>query len=155
MSPQCLTYWARFKGANPSVDDARLYEVFCFGDSEALANELGALVVAGRKRATAGCLWVLEAKGRVPPKAGDLNIVTTWAGEPLCVIETTQVDIVPFAEVGAEFAAAEGEGDGSLEYWRSAHTAFFGRECERIGRRFGSEMPVVCERFKVLGVRLR
>ena len=150
MSPQCLAYWTRFKAANPTANDSRLYEAFCFGDSEALANELGALVVAGTKRATAGSIWALEAERKTPPKPGDLSIVTTWSGEPLCVIETTHVDIVPFSEVGAEFAATEGEGDGSLAYWRCAHTSYFSRECARLGREFTSDMPVVCERFKVV-----
>jgi uncharacterized protein YhfF len=152
MTPQCLAYWARFKAVNPSVSDSRLYEAFCFGDSEGLANELGALVVAGTKRATTGSLWALEAARKSPPQPGDLSIVTTWSGEPLCVIETTHVEIIPFSEVGAEFAANEGEGDGSLAYWRSAHASYFGRECARIGRHFSSEMPVVCERFKVVGL---
>jgi hypothetical protein len=39
-----------------------------------------------------------------------------------------------FDDVGAEFAAAEGEGDGSLAFWREAHWSYFGRVCERLGR---------------------
>jgi uncharacterized protein YhfF len=34
----------------------------------------------------------------------------------------------------AEYAAIEGDDDGSLEYWRHAHWAFFSRESKRIGR---------------------
>jgi uncharacterized protein YhfF len=60
------------------------------------------------------------------------------------------VQIVPFSEVGADFAATEGEGDGSLAYWRQAHTAYFGRECQRLGRELGLSAPVVCERFAVV-----
>ena len=52
-------------------------------------------------------------------------------------------------EVGAEFAAKEGEGDGSLFFWRDAHRQYFTRECDRIGRRFTEDMPVACERFEV------
>ena len=43
---------------------------------------------------------------------------------------------MPFSEVDADFAATEGEGDGSLAYWQRAHKAFFGRECQRLGREF-------------------
>ncbi len=32
-----------------------------------------------------------------------------------------------------EFAASEGEGDKSLEWWRNAHWKFFSRECEDLG----------------------
>ena len=149
MSPQAETCWTRFKSTNPTIEDSRLYEVFCFGDSEVLAEELGALVRAGTKRATAGSVWSLEAEGRSPPSPGDYSIVTTWAGRPLCIIQTLSIEIIPFKSVGADFDATEGEGDGSLEFWRSAHIAYFSRECSRLGRTFSEDMPVVCERFQV------
>jgi uncharacterized protein YhfF len=93
---------------------------------------------------------VREVESKRLPKAGDLSIVTNFAGDPLCVIETQRVDIVSFKDVSKEFAATEGEGDGSLAYWRRAHEAFFGRECRRIGRQPTQDMPVVCERFEVV-----
>lgn len=151
MTPEAEALWSKFKSDHPSVSDDRLYEAFCFGDSEAMADELGALVVAGVKRATAGSVWSLEAEGRSPPRAGDFSIVTTWAGHPLCIIETLSTEVIPFREVSAEFAATEGEGDGSLEYWRSGHAAYFSRECNRAGRAFSEDMLVVCERFRVVG----
>jgi uncharacterized protein YhfF len=70
----------------------------------------------------------------------------------VCVIETRSVEIVPFSEVGADFAATEGEGDGSLAYWQRAHTAFFGRECQRLSCEFTLNAPVVCEAFAVVYV---
>jgi uncharacterized protein YhfF len=68
----------------------------------------------------------------------------------VCVIETLGIQIVPFSKVDADFAATEGEGDGSLAHWQRAHTAFFGRECQRLGREFSLAAPVVCERFAVV-----
>jgi uncharacterized protein YhfF len=65
-------------------------------------------------------------------------------------IETTAVDIVAFDAVSAEFAAIEGEGDASLDYWRRVHWDYFGRECARIGHEPCVAMPVVCERFIVV-----
>ena len=149
-TPQAAALWARFKATSAGVEDSRLYEVFAFGDSERLANDLAALVLSGAKRATTSSMWTYEAEGRRPPKPGDFSIVTDGVGTPLCVIETMQVDVMPFEDVSAEFAAAEGEGDGSLAYWREAHTAFFGRECARIGRSVDGSMRVACERFKVV-----
>lgn len=78
-----------------------------------------------------------------------MSIVTNWAGQPLCVIETDLVEVMPFCEVTAEFAAIEGEGDGSLVFWQRAHRAFFSRECAAAGRKFNESMHVVCERFHV------
>jgi uncharacterized protein YhfF len=145
-----LDFWNDFAGAAGTVDAARFYEAFCFGDSEALANELAALVLQGVKRATAASAWSFEADGRPLPQPGALSIVTGGSGRPLCIIETLSVDIVPFNEVSAEFAALEGEGDGSLPSWRHHHRQYFTRECERASRQFTEGMLIACERFKVV-----
>lgn len=148
--PECQAFWAAACNAHPALDASCFYEAFAFGDSDAMADELAALVLAGVKRATASLAWTYEVEQRPPPKAGDVSIVLSSSGAPLCVIETTQVDAVPFEEVTAEFAATEGEGDGTLAYWRRGHQAFFERECARIGRTPGPRMLVLCERFRVV-----
>ena len=142
--------WSAYARSVGGVDERRFYEAFQFGDSAALADELGQLALSGKKRATTGSVWSFEASGQRLLRPGDLSIVTDGAGTPLCIIETTQVDVMPFDEVSAEFAAVEGEGDGSLAFWRQAHAAYFTRECERAGRMFSGGMPVSCERFRVV-----
>lgn len=144
---KCWGAFARSQAVDPTP---RFLEVFFFDDNEHSANELAALVLSGRKRATAGLVWANECEGKRIPAPGDLSIVTDFAGNEVCIIETLRVDIVPFSEISEEFAATEGEGDGSLQYWRRAHEAFFGRECKRIGRTPEPDMPVVCERFEVV-----
>lgn len=145
-----LEFWVEFSKATGGADERRFYEAFCFGDSEAMANELGDLVLCGIKRATAASLWAYEKEGRPAPQPGSLSIVTNGSGQPLCVIETRSVEVMPFVEVTAEFAAVEGEGDGSLSFWRQAHREFFTRDCQRMGKQFTESMPVVCERFVVV-----
>lgn len=145
-------FWRAFKrseAASPGADD-RFYEAFHFDDNERSANELGKLVVAGTKRATASLARSYEIDLKDLPKPGDLSVVTDWDGTPLCVIETRRVDIVPYEDVTAEFAATEGEGDGSLRYWREVHWDYFGRECARVGCEPSTRMDVVCERFEVV-----
>lgn len=148
--PLVMPFWRDFVATQADDPTPRFFEAFHFDDNEPSANELAQLVVAGRKRATAGLLWAYQQANAPVPQPGTLSVVTNFAGEPQCVIETKRVDIVPFEEVTAEFAAVEGEGDGSLAFWRSAHTAYFGRECERLGRSPDPRMPVVCERFEVI-----
>ncbi|MDM4766570.1 ASCH domain-containing protein [Pelomonas sp. SE-A7] len=142
-------FWSAFADSIAGVDPTRFYEVCVFGDSEALANELAELVLLGTKRATSGSVWSYEDEGKRIPIPGDLSIVTNWAGRPLCIIETESVEVVPFSEVSSEFAATEGEGDGSLSFWREAHRQYFTRECARSGRQFSENMLVACERFRV------
>jgi len=143
-------FWREFARSRAGDPTPHFLEVFHFDDNEPSANELAGLVLSGQKRAGAALLWAHEVESKQLPNPGDLSIVTNFAGDPLCVIETQRVDIVPFNEVSEEFAATEGEGDGSLAYWRRAHEAFFGRECRRIGRQPTQDMPVVCERFEVV-----
>lgn len=145
-----IPFWRAFMATQAGDPSPRFLEAFHFDDNEPSANELAQLVLSGRKRATAALLWAYQQAGVAIPQPGNLSVVTNFAGEPQCVIETTRVDIVPFEDVTAEFAAVEGEGDGSLAFWRKAHTAYFGRECQRLGRSPEPRMPVVCERFEVV-----
>jgi uncharacterized protein YhfF len=142
--------WSAYAAARGGVNEDRFYEAFSFGDSASMADELGRLVLAGTKRATAGAVWSYAAEGKPIPQPGDLSVVMDSAGQALCIIETTQVDIVPFDQVSAEFAATEGEGDGSLAYWRQVHLEYFTRECARAGCLFSHDMAIACERFKVV-----
>ena len=148
-------FWSEFEGAAGPQAPGRFLEAFHFDDNEASANHLAGLVLAGRKRATAGSAWLYESTGKRAPAAGDLSVVTTWAGDPVCVIETKDVSVVPFDQVSAEFAATEGEGDCSLDYWRRVHWDYLQRECAGIGREPAVDMPVLCERFDVVYTRPR
>jgi len=148
--PHLLPFWKEFLLSTGTADHGRYYDVCIFGDSEELADELANLVLSGVKRATAGSLWSYEDQGMREPRPGDLSIVTAWSGQPLCIIETQAVDVVPYNEVTAEFAAAEGEGDGSLAYWLESHRRYFKRECASAGRQFDEGMLLACEKFKVI-----
>lgn len=117
---------------------------FAFGDSAGLSAELVALVRSGAKTATCGALRDFGAGGEPMPVAGRRDIVLDWDGTPTVVIETLDVAITRFCDVGEDFALAEGEND-DLAGWRRGHQAFF----ERNGG-FDPEMELVCERFKVI-----
>lgn len=123
-----------------------------YGDSAALCEELLALIVSGRKRAGTGLLWAMQADGDPVPVVGAIELVVDHAHRLRLVTRLTRVAVVPYNEVDAAYAAREGEGDGSLAYWRRAHDAFFGRECARIGRQPAPDMPVVCCEFDLLHV---
>jgi uncharacterized protein YhfF len=123
-----------------------------FGDSAELSEELIALIVAGPKRAGTSLWWACEAEAQPTPEVGSIEITVDHLNEPALVTRNTSVEVVPFNQVTVEYAAIEGEGDGSLVYWREAHWAFFSRECARIGRAPTQEMPVVCCVFELLNV---
>lgn len=121
-----------------------------FGDSPEMADELLKPVLSGLKTATCSALWEWEHEGGEIPKLGLLSVIVDGKDVPRCIIETAEVTIKKYNEVDTDFARDEGEGDLSLEYWREAHKRFFTRTLPAIGKEFRDDMPLVCERFKVV-----
>jgi uncharacterized protein YhfF len=121
-----------------------------FGDSPELADNLLALVLTGEKTATCSSVWEWEHENEQIPYAGMKSVILNGNDEPKCVIETISIAIKKYSEVDAQFAYEEGEGDRSLEYWRDAHRRYFTRTLSKIGKEFTEDMPLVCERFKVV-----
>ncbi len=144
-------YWEQYLASLPAgaPRPARYVESFFFGFAPADAPEISRLVLEGTKTATGSVLWSYEADGKALPGAGDHWIVTHGADDPVCVIETTDVRIIPFDEVSVEYARAGGEGDRSLASWRKMYWRHIVSECQRIGRAPSEKAPLVMERFRV------
>lgn len=142
---------AKLAALGVAVPSARVH-ADGYGDSPALSEALLELIALGRKRAGTSLLWACEADGQSIPSRGDIEIVVDHLNEPALVTRVTDVSVMAYNDVTAEYAAIEGEGDGSLDYWRKAHWAFFSRECGRIGREPTQTMPVVCSVFELLHV---
>lgn len=117
-------------------------ETFSFGDSPALADELAALVLEGRKCATC---WA--ANEGLLTEVGQRMVMLDGAGQPRAVIETVELNLRHFDQVDAQFAFDEGEGDRTLEFWRRAHLNYFSRQGQ-----FSENMLLWCERFRVIKV---
>jgi uncharacterized protein YhfF len=115
-------------------------ESFSFGDSPALADELGALVLAGLKRATC---WA--ASDGALTEVGKRTVMRDGSGRPRAVLETVELGQHRFGEVDAAFAYDEGEGDRSLAFWQQAHRRYFGRRGQ-----FAEDMLLYCARFRVV-----
>ena len=146
---QIETYWEAFLADHPE-HRGKPYIAEPFGDNPALADELGNLVLSGRKSATCSAMWNYEAEGEPFPQVGTLWLVLSGRNEPMCVVETIEVTFRAYNEVDADFARAEGEDDLTLESWRAGHKRFFTRTLATIGKEFSEDMPLVCERFRVI-----
>ena len=112
-----------------------------FGDNPALADELAALVLADVKRATC---WA-ASEGTKESEVGKPWVMLSGSGEPLAILETTELTERRFNEVEPAFAYDEGEGDRSLAFWRQAHRNYFTRRGE-----FAEDMLLYCERFRLV-----
>lgn len=141
-------FWHECRAAVPDLPLA-VPEAWAFGATPAQADGLLALVRAGTKTATASSLWDYEFSGDPLPEPGLLNIILDGSGVPSALVETVSVEIVPFGQVQESHAFAEGEGDRTLTSWRDTHERYW-REHSEDPRGFEPDMPVVCERLKVI-----
>ena len=116
-------------------------ESFAFGDSPQLADELLALVLEGKKRATC---WAV-AEGLKGAEIGKSMVVRDGAGRPRAVLQTVDLFQRRFDEMDGAFAFDEGEGDRSLAYWRAAHQRYFTRL-----ELYQPDMMLWCERFRLV-----
>ncbi len=126
------------------------YTVFRFGDNEMLADELAALVLAGKKRATSSLLRDFGAFSQPMPKPGDFGIVVDGHNAPQCVVRTTEVSVKQLGNVDEQFASEEGGGDRSLAWWRASHARYFRRQGARQGFNVDDSTEVVLVRFEVV-----
>lgn len=141
-SPSVEAFWANFVEAS-GVDAT--YTAWAFGsdDMPDLATELGLLVRDGTKRATTSIASSFEKDDEPIPKVGEYSVILDGSGEPICIIQTTKVDIARFGDVDEEFAWVEGEGDRTLADWRRSHIWFF----EEDGTPVTDDELMVLERF--------
>ncbi|MEV0323095.1 ASCH domain-containing protein [Streptomyces sp. NPDC050658] len=116
------------------------------GAAGAIRDRLNSLVLAGRKSATTGLLgeYVEETEGL--EFVGERLALLDNAGQAIATVEITGVEIRTFGEVTWEHAAAEGEGDASLEEWQVGHQRFW----EHVGTPVEPHTPLVCLAFQLV-----
>lgn len=147
-SPSTDEYWAECNMATGI--DAADYSVVAFGDSVEMADELVALVISGRKRATTSLLREYATGADPLPQAGDFVVVVDGDGFPRCIWRTTEVAVKPLIDVDDAFAWDEGEGERTRDAWLSAHRRYFSAQAQRQGFEMHDTIETVFERFEVV-----
>lgn len=142
-------YWQSFLQKTGQDLSLSYFESFAFGSNKAMAEELLALVLQGKKKATASSQFAYQRENTRLPQVGDYSIVTTWEGDPQCIIKTTAVTVLPFNEMTFEICSREGE-DDNLASWQKGHRLFFTQEGAQLGYQFSEDMPVIFEDFEVV-----
>lgn len=144
------SFWQRCVAAGAVPTSTPQPDAWAFGDSPELADELIALVLEGRKRATAGSVAEYEAEGERLPRVGDFEITLDGAGRPRAVLRLTDVRIGPLRSVDDQFAYDEGEGDRTRDSWLADHSRFFSRVLPPLGVEFDLDMATIFQRFDVV-----
>ncbi len=149
MTAKVSEMWMNFC-EKEGIDVSTYYDIWHFCDTRVLADELAELVLNGVKCGTSTLSFLIDYYGEEPGKVGNHIIITDFAGNARCVIRIEEVLYIPFNEVDEKLAKIEGEGDGSLEYWRNAHSSIFKRWMEDIGHKFTNDLEVEFQIFKVV-----
>ena len=77
--------------------------------------------------------------------------MTLWEDlSPAVIVELVNVEECKFEDVSAEFAAREGEGDGSLEFWKKTHEDYFKLQLTDWGHEWSDQLKIVLESFDVV-----
>lgn len=152
MDDRAQAFWQRYCDTlEPALQRAApSHDPWSFGDSQDMADQLGALVRDGIKTATSVLMYEIESGADWAGQVGDIELVTDWAGDPLCIIELTEVRRIPFHAVDESFAHDYGEGERTLAWWRQALWSYYSRRCQLLGRVPDENMLLECTRFRLL-----
>lgn len=146
-------YWAQYlESLSPERRPGGSYvEAFFFGIVPADAPAISPLVLDGTKTATGSLFWSYEADpAKHLPGVGDHWIFTNGADDPVGIIRTIEVRVIPYDEVTPDYAWEGGERDRSMATWRDMYWRYIVAECKRLGREPSAKAPLVMERFRVV-----
>ena len=140
-------FWQDFLQKTGKDPRTTVRDSYHIGHTEQMANELLALVLAGKKRATAGCFLAYTPEEM--PNEGDFYILLDGSKHPRCVIQVTKVTLIPFCEMTYDICSREGE-DACLETWVDGHRRYFLQDAAEMGYAFTEDALVVFEDFEVV-----
>ncbi|MFE7527360.1 ASCH domain-containing protein [Kitasatospora sp. NPDC057542] len=120
-----------------------------------LRDQLVAAILDGAKTSTTALVACYEHEGEPLPLAGERSAVLDSHGRRVAVIETTDVRVVPLAEVDLQHALDEGEGCTGVAEWRTAHERFWSSPemldaLDDPGFTVDDSTPVVLQRFRLV-----
>lgn len=147
MKTNIAQYWNLFK-LDTGRNEKEPYDIFKIGNSVESANNGLRLILENKKIATSSLPEDFGDKR--PPRSGDLSIVLDGSDEPGCVVETTDVNLVAFNEVGETFAKDYGEWDGTLATWRQFNGEYYKNHARQFGIDWNENCKLICEYFRVL-----
>lgn len=143
------TYWKEF--CKKKKLDLPIPDAWMFGDgTKEMGDELSNLVLEGKKTATCSAQKLYTIKKETVPKKGQYDIILNGTNKPVAIIQNESLELIKMDDVTKEFAAKEGEGDLSYNYWYEVHKEFFTKEFASHDLTFSTDEILICETFRVI-----
>lgn len=142
-------YWNKFLS-----DTGRSPEDRCSGDLTFEAkgfagDQMISLILNNQKTAFFSSFATFQIDGEPLPVSGELYTILDRNNNPACIIEITDVNIIPYNEVTWGMAQKEGE-DENLEQWRERKQEILEDEGAILGFEFYPDIKLVFQVFKVI-----
>ena len=141
-------FWERCRLALPHEPLDR-YAIRRMGNTPALCERIIGFITSGQKTGGFARPSELEAAGQTP-RPGDYIILTSFAGEPRCLLRIEDCQTLRFRDVTAEHTACETPAARDVETWRGIHRRYWAPIYESEGLEFTDDEPVLFQRFKLL-----
>jgi histidinol-phosphate aminotransferase len=129
-------------------EDERYFTPTVVGSTPTSADEGATAILDGSKTTTSSPFWDWP-DGRIP-FVGALSVLLDGKGSTRAIIETLRVEIVRFGDVDESFAWSYGEGQRTLDWWRSEIGAWYRESAARHRTSFSDETPIICEWITVV-----
>jgi uncharacterized protein YhfF len=127
---------------------ARYFLPMSIGSAPEHADEGAVLILNGTKTLTSSPFWDYP-DGKIP-FVGALGVLLDGSQRPRGIVETTRVEIMPFAAITEEMAHAYGEGKRTVEWWRRVMGAFYRASAARHNAVLTDDTPRIWEWFAVV-----
>lgn len=144
-------FWKSCTTAHPELA-GKTYALRCIGTSPEMNAAILDNIARGLKVGTFPLPLQLEKLGEKLPQPGDLTIQLKLDGTPRLLVQTTQVDTLPFGALTAEHTAIDGPTVRPIDIWRKVHIPYYTAIMAEYGLTFSEDVPICIERFACLYV---
>lgn len=132
-----------------NIDRETEHEAWAFCGGGPFADELGRLVLEGKKFGTASLYQEFIEAGESLPKVKDYSVLLDQYNNAYAIVSETSVEVKTFGEISDYHGYSEGERDRDLVSWRDIHANYWKTDFERLNISFSKDVLVVAEKFTV------
>ncbi|MBQ4379557.1 MAG: ASCH domain-containing protein [Treponema sp.] len=143
-------FWENYlKESGKTKEESVFSGELSFEDTGLTGHEQLALVLSGAKTAMFRPYESFEINMEPLPLSEEVYVVLNSEGEPSCIIELTDVNIIPFCEIPWGLARKDGENENLTE-WQDKMREQIQDEADICGFNFREDTKIVCEVFRVI-----
>jgi|TARA_B110000261_G_scaffold56555_1_gene66733 uncharacterized protein YhfF len=140
------TFWSSAVADNPALNQD--HQVRWIGLDEETTLQIVEYIKSGEKTATFTLPWVNSFNNWANSHVGLPLIILSCHGEPLLVVQITEVIETTFGAIDYSVTGLDGPPVRDTAIWLALHNGYWNEILEGQGMTCTSDMPVLVEKFK-------